>query len=323
MPSDHEDPLGVLSSAYFVAAHSASVSLDEDAIPGFAASLMRDGALAMPPDSTAHFLDDRARAIAYFFVIDAINFCFWGDPTWGGVYDGQRLSGYRALAAALTREARANPGFFDAATLAALDAESLGRALGGDRPIPLLEERAANLRELGRWALEAYGGDFAAVLEATQFDAIALAQHVIDNLPSFRDEAVYRGRVVRFYKRAQILAADLHGSLQARGWGGLRRVGALTVFADYKLPQLLRHVGVLRYVESLAEKVDHKVALAAGSAEEVEIRANTVWAAERVRRRLAQMGIDAPSHQIDLLLWLKSKAIDDMKPHHRTRTIFY
>ena len=93
--------------------------------------------------------------------------------------------------------------------------------------------------------------------------------------------------------------------------------------ADYKLPQLLRHVGVLRYAGSLAEKVDSLIELAPGSAEEVEIRANTIWAAELVRQHLARLGVDAASHQIDLLLWLKSKSTDAMKPHHRTRTIYY
>ena len=98
----------------------------------------------------------------------------------------------------------------------------------------------------------------------------------------------------------------------------------LTVFADYKLPQVLREAGVLRYSPELAKKVDGRVLLPAGGQEEVEIRANTVWAAELVRRSLAEMGVSLRAFELDCILWHMSKREGfEARPHHRVLTIFY
>ena len=49
-----------------------------------------------------------------------------------------------------------------------------------------------------------------------------------------------------------------------------------TPCADYRVPVVLRELGVLRYAPALAAAVDAKQELAPGSQEEVEIRAATV-----------------------------------------------
>jgi hypothetical protein len=155
-----------------------------------------------------------------------------------------------------------------------------------------------------------------------------LVRLVVGGLSSFRDEAIYQGRRVGFYKRAQILAADLHGAAgsrepRSRSWGDLARLYELTAFADYKLPQILRHQGILRYSSPLAEMVDRQVLLPAGSSEEVEIRASTVWAVELLRQEIQAQGLDLPSYRIDWLLWSASQESGQMRPYHRTRTIYY
>ena len=71
--------------------------------------------------------------------------------------------------------------------------------------------------------------------------------------------ATYQGRKVYFYKRAQIFATDLHAAFGSKGWGRFEDLDELTAFADYKLPQVLRHVGILCYAEQLAHKVDQKI----------------------------------------------------------------
>ena len=40
-------------------------------------------------------------------------------------------------------------------------------------------------------------------------DALALIDLVTNNFASYRDEAVYNGQPISFYKRAQILVADI------------------------------------------------------------------------------------------------------------------
>lgn len=75
-----------------------------------------------------------------------------------------------------------------------------------------------------------------------------------------------------FYKRAQILAGDIWGAYGRRRGPqpfGFDDMEQLTMFADYRVPQILRARGVLQYSPSLAESVDARRVLAAGSEEEV------------------------------------------------------
>jgi hypothetical protein len=121
-----------------------------------------------------------------------------------------------------------------------------------------------------------------------------------------------------------LFAADLHGALEGKGLGSFRDMEELTAFADYKLPQVLRHVGALDYSMGLTEKVDRMICLDPGSEEEVEIRTNTIWAVELIHREMKRLGKEVSASQIDRLLWNLGQ--DDefrARPYHRTLTIFY
>ncbi len=52
------------------------------------------------------------------------------------------------------------------------------------------------------------------------------------------------------------------------------------MFADYRVPQILRHLGIFEYKASLCDKIDNEEELPYSSEEEVEIRAATVIAVE-------------------------------------------
>jgi hypothetical protein len=96
----------------------------------------------------------------------------------------------------------------------------------------------------------------------------------------------------------------------------------LTAFADYRLPQVLRHLGGLEYSSSLAEVVDAGAILPAGSAPEVEIRACTIVACELLKRHLAER----TTADIDLGLWLMGQDLrtdPTLLPHHRTPGQWY
>lgn len=56
-----------------------------------------------------------------------------------------------------------------------------------------------------------------------------------------------------FYKRAQILVADLWGIMEARGEGAIISIDWLTMFADYRVPQALVYLGALRYSDALMQ----------------------------------------------------------------------
>merc|ERR1712139_122238 len=52
------------------------------------------------------------------------------------------------------------------------------------------------------------------------------------------------------------------------------------MFADYRVPQILRAEGVLSYADDLARRIDAQEEIRAGSEEEVEIRSATVVACD-------------------------------------------
>jgi hypothetical protein len=253
-------------------------------------------------DDRRHFSGTSSRTRLYILVLDTVNFCFWGA---GG--------GYWRLAEGLRDAFRAGDALADSKRLAVLDAPGLERWTGD---LTLMEQRAAALRELGRLGLDGLGGDLEKLIETTAAGTAAgLARH----LGSFRDVAVYDGKEVPLLKRAQIAAADLAGA----GLADFPDLSALTCFADYKLPQALRHLGALEYSERLARRVDDWRELEAGEAAEVEIRAATVVCVERLRDQLAAEGRPLRAVEIDWMLWALSQELYPVRPHHRTRTVFY
>ena len=100
-------------------------------------------------------------------------------------------------------------------------------------------------------------------------------------------------------------------------------LAALTCFPDYKLPQVLRHLGALEYSDALARRVDDWRELAPGEPAEVEIRASTVVCVERLRDELERRGRKLLSIEVDWLLWDLSQQTYPMRPYHRVRTVFY
>ena len=103
--------------------------------------------------------------------------------------------------------------------------------------------------------------------------------------------------------------------------------------ADYRVPVVLRELGVLQYAPTLAAAVDGRQELAAGSREEIEIRAATVEAVERIKRCLAdrlaaqaqqQAGTGLNSVLLDWWLWEQGeREWQRHRPHHRTLTVYY
>ena len=247
-------------------------------------------------DGRRHYAGPAAETVRYLLVLDTVNFSFWGGAA----------GGYWQLAERLRDAISAGAGLSDRATLAGMTAGRL-RDLVGD--LPMLEQRAAALRELGEHG-------FDGLVAAT---AAGTARTLAERLRSYADIADYGGRRVPLLKRAQIAAADLHGAGVAR----FPDLEALTCFPDYKLPQVLRHFGALEYSAGLARRVDGWEELRPGEPAEVEIRASTVVAVERLRAALAERGRELTAVQVDWILWDRSQGLYPVRPYHRTRTIFY
>ena len=278
-------------------------------------------------DHPCHFWDGSAETVRWIFVLDVLNHCFWADPgrrTWTVHYDGQDWSGYWGLAASLKRAVGEGIPITRASFLAEMTEEDLRSVFRGEGEIPLLQQRLANLREAGRILERDWGGDAVNLVRAAGGRGLRLAEQVVASFPSFRDEALYQARTVRFWKRAQLLVSDLHHAFGGAGFGAFMDIHELTAFADYKLPQVLRALGILSYDRSLEEAVDGLHHLDAGSPGEVEIRAMTIRAVEEIRKASCRSGRPVTSATVDHWLWqLGQLEPFRQRPYHRCRTIYY
>jgi hypothetical protein len=331
---ERDDPLGVLISTALVVRESAQVRIDPGAVRRFARAAAQTPSPSHAEDRLHCTWLPPRRRLNYLLALEALNFSFWDDePRWRVSALGSRHDGYWALAAALHRALREDAlPVWDAAWLAELKAPALAHLLRGEgHPPPLLDARLAHLREAGQVLLERWDGQFANLVADCEGSAPRLAAAVVRDFPSFRDEVRWPGpdgpRVVRFYKRAQICAADLARLLADEPLGRLEGLERLTAFADYKVPQVLRREGILVPAPSLAARIDRREELPAGSEAEVALRAATIWACEWIARAVnALRRPGAPpvsATQVDWLLWSAGQDKAGLPPYHRTRTIYY
>lgn len=316
--------LGVLDTTQTVIDAARDVRIDRDAVERLAARLADRGVEAPDWRVWPHWWDDTDRAADYVLVLDALNFCFWGEPRWRVEYEGRILDGYWALAACLRRALEAGVPLLDADYLAAFDEIEAAELFEGEAEIPLLDARIANLREVGQGLHDA-GGSFAQLVRDAGGSGETLVSEIVRHFPSFDDTATYDGAPVRLYKRAQILVSDLHGIYGGQGLGAFSDLDRLTAFADYKIPQVLREAGILVYTPALADTVDRQELIPPGDPREVEIRAGTVWGCELLRQELERWRPGQPlrAFEVDWLLWSDAQGRTISKPYHRTRTIFY
>jgi hypothetical protein len=318
---------GVLETARHVAEMSRLVRINGEAVVAFSERLSSQGIRIPSWDREHHFRGSDEETLAYLLVLDTLNFCFWppqGKSRWEVEYRGKSFSGYYAMSLSLKRALEEGIPLTDAGYLAGMSSSELQRILTGRGELQLMDRRVENVCELGRVLLEDFQGSAHELVASARKSAVTLVRTLSSRLSSFRDVAAYEGKKVFFYKRAQLLAADIHGAFGGEGWGTFTDMEKLTAFADYKLPQVLRHVGVLDYAAPLAEMIDGLVYLDPGSPEEVEIRANTIWAVELMRQEMERLGRKLMAYEIDWILWNLGQ--DDefrQKPYHRTVTIYY
>jgi hypothetical protein len=254
-----------------VVAQARSVRIEEAAIEAYGRCLPCPAELP-PPDPATHFTEgDREGRAAFIICLDAINF---GSGWWPEIRKRPSHSGYATIAAGLAERFRGR-GPWSASELTQLGPTDLGAVTGQDPDLPLMEQYAVSLRDVGEQVLADYGGRFESVVDAAGGSAVALA-HLLSEWEAFADISTYQGQPVPFYKRAQIAAADIDRT----GVAALRNKDRLTAFADNLVPHVLRLDGVLWLDPGLEAKIEAGELLAHGSAEEVELRACAVHAVE-------------------------------------------
>ena len=319
--------LGILPACEFVVDNARLVRVDRKVLDTLARQWV-DQPFQVPGwDEPIHWRGTPEETLHYVLLLDALNFCFWVDPgqtRWEVEYQGQTFNGYKALSVALRRALEEGVALTSAETLAGLSAEQLAHILRGKGKIPMLKERLEHANQVGRQLLLRWQGDFSRAVASCKGSALALTALIARDFPCFYDVSHYQGREIPLFKRAQITVVDIAGSLGFQGYGEFSDLDQLTAFADYKIPQVLRALGILEYSQELAERVDQQQLLPPGSAEEVEIRAAMVWAVELIRRAMGDLGRPLMAYELDWFFWnLGQSKLPGEKPYHRVRTVFY
>ena len=305
------------------------VKLSENNIQKFVNNLLiNENALKYPKWSESHFDSTSVpleTLLRYIFTIDTLNYCFWPNAGFE----------YYTLAKNLYETLKKDKNFFEIDNLVNMTREQLEKnVFNGD--FNLMDERVRMIKEVFTIIKNNYKGSCVNFVKDCNRDATKLVKKVVDEFCCFRDHAIYKGEQVFLYKRAHILVSDIYLAYldikEAKKDTEENNIinftqetiSQLTMFADYRVPQILKAVGVLQYDKYLTELINNKKEIPHGSKEEVEIRAATIQAVEQIKNELKSKGKNVMSIQVDVYLWEEGEKIKDkIEPHHRTLSIFY
>lgn len=313
------DPFGVRKSTAYIVKNSCFVSVNQNKISDFA-KLIRDRIRKNKPLSYNQFgeLNNSPQLI---FLQDTINFCFWakkGEPKWTVEYPkGIVQDGWAGLTACFDRAISEGIPILDCNYLKDItldDARYIFRSTN-QVEIPLLKERTNFLKQTANNLNQYFDGNAKNLIKKAQNNAVTIVKAIIKYFPSFRDFSIYEKRKINFLKRAQICAYDFSLLSEEK----ISNTDYLTIFADYKLPQILRTFGILQYNKKLANKIGNLILLEKNSLEEIEIRSATIWACELIAQEVQV----APSIIDNAIWYLSNNTKRKIKPYHRVLTTNY
>lgn len=326
-------------SCAFVNDNPNCVFIDEIKLEKIAAELASKD-LKCPAWREPVYPESDDKILEFFGVINAINFCFTDFKT-GKKFDveypegsGKIWTGAFAMAAAMKRAIEDGLDILDPAVLYNLSQEKVEHVFRHvSTPIPMLERRLNNLRDIG-CMLKIKFGSFRKLFEVSYYKLVPGGDGIVERLisyESYNDFSWYSGKRLYFNKRAQLFPMVYHGrALSSQGRLPIisdpENFGAL---ADYEVPKILRYFGVLRYAEILEKIVDKGLILEENGCMEIEIRAQTVNAMSRLLYKVNQKrslnGLKPITMaEIDYVIWNMGRSPEFKSIlHHRVYTTAY
>lgn len=289
------------------------------------------------------------------FVVDTLNFCFWSEPDSEPFivsYKNNNYTGYWALCAAINRAIDEDIPIINPSFYSTVDLKTLNYIFRSETttPISLLEQRMQVLNQAGTVLQNNFQCDVQNLISAANGSAQKLVQLVVSNFKSYDDSVPLANYpylkhglpshfdlpAFCFYKRAQILVADIWASFAATKLYRFKDISELTMFADYRVPQILNWLGTIKYSDKLMHKLKSGEHLISGGKDEIEIRACSIYAVELIRKQLDRLinpssqpseeGVRVNSVLIDFALWDYAKAHNNKManvPIHLVKSIFY
>lgn len=254
------------------------------------------------------------KIINFMLIFDSIDYCFWGIPKWTiNTIEGEK-DGSDALLYALLKYVKE----LDKIDFTNVSFEEFSNILKGNVDIPFLQERYNTVVAICNVVNKKMNGNFYNYIKDINKDT-ELFNIIISNFNDFYDEREYNGKKIYFYKLAQLLTSDI---LHIKELINCAKVdySNLVGCADYKIPQTLRALGILKFNNELSKIIDNKQLISENSKYEVEIRANTITVINYISSKLE----NCCSIDINDYLFIASKAVKTTaKPYHLCRNKNY
>lgn len=303
----------VRPGSHAVMTDATHVSIDDSELQALADTLATEYDLELPTWDAPVFPGPDAPVddiVDFFIVGNALNYCF-NDIETGLKYEAEYLdtewAGAFGMWAALKREYDTNPDILSADRLSSLTEGEVSRIFepAGDTSLPLLDTRFTHLNAVGD-LMDDVGGSFRPLFdgEVTLYGDDGVVSRLAETA-AYKDEREYDEDIVRFDKRAQLAVCMLYGRLQGTDYEfAISDMDAFTIFADYGIPAGLAAKGVFEYDDDLEQSIESGQTIPEGSPREVEIRAATVVAGDRLLSEvndLVEMEVTIPI--LDYILW--------------------
>jgi hypothetical protein len=233
----------ILETTKFVIENSDLVKINHEKVTEFSKNFNPDKTdhwLNAAPFNFSHFSDEDK--LHFLFVFNALSFSYWGEPKWTVEYKDKKHDGAWGMILALGRGIEEGAALTNFEYCSKISKEEFAHVLRGNIETPLLEERWKILREIGLNMTAKFGGKAKNLLAEASGDAQKLLELIVQNFPSFLDIATYKEKEIYFYKRAQLLVADIFQIFGGKNFGALGNMDQITACADYKLPLILRNL---------------------------------------------------------------------------------
>ena len=310
----------VLETSSFVVNHALHVKINYSKVNDLIEELWKFKYihyLAKVPYDIYHM--STKNGINFLLIYDSINFSFWGDPKWTIDENGKQLDGGMALLHCIFHLFNGRDSVDVYKQLEHMTFEEFKTLLKGNIDIPLLEERYRIVTEISKIVNEKMHGNFYGFIEGLYTDN-EIFSCIIRHFGCFEDTRTYEGKKIFFYKLAQLLTPDILHVIEEKEQKKVDYTN-LVGCADYKIPQVMRSLGILEYDDELASFVDTKTEIEENSRYEVEIRSSMIvvihWIWKTLDKRMARIHIND-------FFWSKGQdQVQTCLPYHLTRTTSY
>jgi hypothetical protein len=243
-------------------------------------------------------------------------------------YEGKHWSDSEAEFACLKRAQDDGAPILDGKYLANITRSELGKIFTGNIEMPMLDEKVAVLRDVGKILADRYSGRFHKFVRSCSprlFDnGNGLIERLVKEFPRFNDVSMLDGHEIKIYKLAQLGIWMLYATLHKNGKFRLDDPENMTAFADYIVPVALRLHGITKYSDRLEKAINSNELIPRDSRWEIEIRSHCIYATALLTEEINKLrpnNMQVIMPQIDARFWTHFH--ETTWPHHLTRTIMY